>query len=244
MNSLQVLRIGYAAVMAVFLGLSPLPSYALADNIISQVVGGLLFVVACAVAVVACLGALLTLAAGSTATSKKCAVVAGLAVGGALLLKPAPSYVFEYSEEAIAKVAHPFGLVMQPDTTDAPTPLPPLRDYDLAADSTHFDKLYTYVSPMPQLAGGRTAAIRFVQKYLRYPDAARQHETTGLVVVRFVVDEAGEVHNTKITRSLGYGCDEEALRLVRGLPTFQNNANAPVQLTWMFSFRPPELPVQ
>lgn len=97
---------------------------------------------------------------------------------------------------------------------------------------------------MPQLAGGKTEAVRFVQKYLRYPADARQHEIAGVVVVSFVVNEAGEVHNTRIIRGLGYGCDEEALRVVRGLPTFQNDAAAPVQLTWIFSFRPPELPVQ
>lgn len=242
MKAAQTIRVRCALAVAA-LGACPLPSYALADNIISQMLGGLLFIIGCAVAAIAAAAALLALATGSKATSKKSAVVAVVALGIALLLKPAPGYTFQYSEEAIASVAHPFGLVMQPDTTDVPTAIPPLRDYDPAADSTHFDKLYTYVSPMPQLAGGNTEAIRFVQKYLRYPDAARQHQTTGVVVVSFVVDEAGEVHNTKITRRLGAGCDEEALRIVRGLPTFQNNAAGPVQLTWMFSFRPPELPI-
>jgi TonB family protein len=229
--------------LAVALGACPLPSYALADNIISQMLGGLLFIVGCAVAAIAVVTALLALATGNRATSKKSAVVAAVALGSAWLLKPAPSYTFQYSEDNIASVAHPFGLVMQPDTTDVPTAIPPLRDYDFTADSTHFDQLYTYVSSMPQLAGGKTEAIRFVQKYLRYPSEARRHQVAGVVVVSFVVDEAGEVHNTEVTRGLGYGCDEEALRVVRGLPTFQNTAGGPVQLTWMFSFCPPEVPV-
>lgn len=242
MSNSHFSRLARYGLLVMALGACPLPSYALADNYISQLVGSLLFIVACGVAAIAALSALLALVAGSAATSRKSAVVAALALGAALLLKPTPSYFF-HPEDATAQVPHPFGLVMQPDTTDTPTPIPALRDYDPAADSTHFDKYYTYISSMPLLAGGKTEAIRFVQKHLRYPAAARQHHTAGVVVVSFIVDEAGQVHNTKVTRSLGYGCDEEALRVVRGLPTFQNNAAAPVQLTWMFSFRPPEAPL-
>lgn len=243
MKSTPFARIS-CVLVAVALGASPLPSYALADNIISQTIGALLLIAICAVGAIAAVVALLALATGSLATSRKSAIVAVVALGGAWLLKPASIYVYQSPEETAAHLPHPFGLVMQPDTTDVPTAIPALRDYDPAADSTRFDKLYTYISPMPQLAGGKTEAIRFVQRYLRYPAAARQHKVTGVVVVRFVVDEAGEVHNTEVTRRLGSGCDEEALRVVRGLPTFQNSAAAPVQLTWMFSFRPPEAPVQ
>ncbi len=60
------------------------------------------------------------------------------------------------------------------------------------------------------------------------------------VVVGFVVDEADEVHRAKVTRSLGHGCDEEALRVASGLPTFQNSAAVPVQPTWVFSLCAPE----
>jgi len=235
----QFIRVRGGLLLVVLLTCA-LPSYALADNIVSQMMGGLLFTVACGVAAIATLSALLMLVTGNRPTSQKSAVVALLALGIALLLKPAPSYSYESPEAAVTKVSHPFGLVMQPDTTDMPTPIPPLKDYDPAADSTHFDKLYTYVGDMPKLVGGNTEAIRFVQKYLRYPADARQYHTEGVVIVGFVVDEAGEVHNTEIIRSLGHGCDEEALRVVRGLPTFQNSAAVPVQLTWLFSFRPPE----
>lgn len=142
MNKSHLSRLARYGLVVMALGACPLPSYALADNYISQLFGGLLFIVACGVAALATLSALLALATGSKATSQKSAVVAALALGAALLLKPAPSYIF-HPEDATTQVPHPFGLVMQPDTTDMPTSIPPLRDYNPIADSTHFDKYYT-----------------------------------------------------------------------------------------------------
>ncbi|MGI4886880.1 MAG: TonB family protein [Janthinobacterium lividum] len=234
------MRARYGILLATALGASPLPSYALADNIISQLVGGLLFIVACAVAAIAVLSALLALVAGNGAVSKKSALVALVALISALLLKPAPTYTPQSPEEALAAVAHPFGLVMGPDTTDLPTEIPPLRTDTAGRSNTRYGKVYTYTSDMPKLPGGKTEAIGFVQQNLRYPAAAREHGTVGLVFVDFIVREDGEVCHARVKKGLGDGCDEEALRVVRGLPAFQNNAETPTQFTWAFSFRPPE----
>ena len=235
-----VSRARHSLLLAAALGACPLPSYALADNIISQVIGGLLLIVACAVVVIAVLSALLLLVTGNKTGSRKSAIVALLALGVALLLKPAPTYTPQSPEEALTKVAHPFGLVMRPDTTDIPTEIPPLRTDTADASSAHYDKVYTYIPDMPKLPGGNTEAIGFVRQNLRYPAAARQHNTVGLVFVSFIVNEDGNVCNARVKQGLGDGCDTEALRVVRGLPIFQNNAAVPTQFTWAFSFRAPE----
>jgi len=43
------------------------------------------------------------------------------------------------------------------------------------------------------------------------------YKIEGVVVVKFVVTEDGSLHETEVVKSLGSGCDEEALRLVQSM---------------------------
>lgn len=54
--------------------------------------------------------------------------------------------------------------------------------------------------------------------YIQYPDTAKKSKVQGVVFASFVVDEVGERCHAKITRGLGYGCDEEVLRFISVLP--------------------------
>ncbi len=67
---------------------------------------------------------------------------------------------------------------------------------------------------MPEYPGGKKAFREFIQKNLQYPAQALENKIEGRVYVRFRVDGNGKVVFAEITRSIGYGCDEEALRLV------------------------------
>lgn len=67
----------------------------------------------------------------------------------------------------------------------------------------------------PYFEGGRHAIEAFVKKELKYPDAARQAGIEGTVTVRYTVDYKGHVTQAQIVGGLGYGCDEEALRIVK-----------------------------
>lgn len=61
------------------------------------------------------------------------------------------------------------------------------------------------------LVGGLAALHRKV----RYPEEAYEQNVEGRVYVQFVVDENGYVQNPEVMRGIGYGCDEEALRVLR-----------------------------
>lgn len=62
-----------------------------------------------------------------------------------------------------------------------------------------------------ELIGGNAALFA----KLRFPDEAKQHHVNGSVTVEVIVDKNGKVKSANIARSLGYGCDEEALRMIR-----------------------------
>ncbi len=66
----------------------------------------------------------------------------------------------------------------------------------------------------PRYAGGSEAFRAFISQNLRYPQAAVDAKIEGRVVIEYEIDDDGFVHNPRVLKGLGYGCDEEALRLV------------------------------
>lgn len=61
----------------------------------------------------------------------------------------------------------------------------------------------------------------FLQSNLVYPAQAREIGKTGKVWVNFVVDEKGKIIDAKILKGIGYGCDEEALRVIKLMPNWK-----------------------
>jgi len=58
----------------------------------------------------------------------------------------------------------------------------------------------------------------FLKKNLKYPTMALEANVSGRVVINFIVDEDGTILKSSIINSVGYGCDEEALRVIRLMP--------------------------
>ena len=56
----------------------------------------------------------------------------------------------------------------------------------------------------------------------KYPKAAEENKISGTVTVEWEVSEEGYWSNPVVIKSLGYGCDEEALKIVRSLIEFNN----------------------
>src|SRR5438552_1905723 len=70
----------------------------------------------------------------------------------------------------------------------------------------------------PQFPGGNGKLMKFIQKNLVYPAAARESNIQGTVEVSFTVDATGTITNAKVTKGIGGGCDEEALKMVAKMP--------------------------
>jgi TonB family protein len=60
--------------------------------------------------------------------------------------------------------------------------------------------------------------LDYLQKNLKKSKQAVDNQIVGTVEVEFKVNKKGELSDFKITKSLGYGCDEEAIRLIREGP--------------------------
>ena len=59
--------------------------------------------------------------------------------------------------------------------------------------------------------------------------------------MNFVVSENGEISNIKVMRGIKYGCDEEAMRVVRSMPKWkpgkQNGKAVPVSYSLPITFQ-------
>lgn len=82
---------------------------------------------------------------------------------------------------------------------------------------------------LPHLDGGRDLLKKFIKENLQYPEEAMKNKVEGDVIVKYKVTGKGEVINPEIVKGLGYGCDEEALRLVEML-SYQSVKNRGVRV--------------
>ena len=69
----------------------------------------------------------------------------------------------------------------------------------------------------PRYPGGKKALDEFIRLNMQYPEEALKHKAEGLVTVKYDVNVFGDVTDATVTHGMGYGCDEEALRLVKML---------------------------
>ncbi|MDR6193795.1 energy transducer TonB [Siphonobacter sp. SORGH_AS_0500] len=77
------------------------------------------------------------------------------------------------------------------------------------------------VEIQPEFPGGIEALNRFLQKNLRYPTQAQQANVSGRVFVSFVVDRDGSISQIEVEKGIGFGCDEEARRVLREMPRWK-----------------------
>lgn len=91
---------------------------------------------------------------------------------------------------------------------------------------------------MPDFIGDIYA---YLAKNVRYPRRAVESGIEGKVVVRFVVNENGDISDSKVLRGIGGGCNEEALRVVNEMPRWkpgkQNGIAVKVYFTLPIVFR-------
>jgi TonB family protein len=80
------------------------------------------------------------------------------------------------------------------------------------------DEIFTAVEQQAEFPGGPGAFRNFLQKNLRYPPSALAEKIGGKVYVQFVVNTDGTIENVQVLKSVGYGCDLEAVRLIKSVP--------------------------
>ncbi|GAB3637555.1 energy transducer TonB [Hymenobacter arcticus] len=100
---------------------------------------------------------------------------------------------------------------------------------------------FVYVEKMPEFAGGQAALLQYLRSHLRYPSRALAEGVGGRVFLSFVVGADGVISEVTILKGLGYGLDEEALRVVRQMPAwtpgYQSKHAVPVRFTLPITFQ-------
>jgi TonB family protein len=71
---------------------------------------------------------------------------------------------------------------------------------------------------LPKFPDGDTALEAYILKSIKYPSTAKEKNMEGKVTVKFVVRKDGRITDAKVTKGIGFGCDEEALRIVNSMP--------------------------
>ncbi len=93
--------------------------------------------------------------------------------------------------------------------------------FDDAPEEEDVDEIFTIVEDQPTPIGGISAFYQYVQKKMKYPAQARRMGIEGKVFVQFVVDKDGSITEVKAVKGIGAGCDEEAVRVIKGSPKWK-----------------------
>ena len=67
----------------------------------------------------------------------------------------------------------------------------------------------------PIYPGGITAMRKFIRENLQYPVEALDNKIEGFVLCKYQINYRGEVIAVKVISGIGYGCDEEATRIIK-----------------------------
>ncbi|MCE7041981.1 TonB family protein [Dyadobacter sp. CY312] len=89
------------------------------------------------------------------------------------------------------------------------------------------------VEQNPEFPGGNQALILYIARNILYPAEARREKIQGRINVSFTVNEAGNIRSPKISQKIGFGIDEEIMRVVLNMPKWspakQNNKPVAVE---------------
>ncbi|MEM9859293.1 MAG: energy transducer TonB [Bacteroidota bacterium] len=80
------------------------------------------------------------------------------------------------------------------------------------------DEIFDIVEFQPQPEGGMQSFMAYVSENINYPNQALRTKVQGKVFVQFVVNSDGSLVDFKVVKGIGAGCDEEAVRVLRGAP--------------------------
>ncbi len=80
------------------------------------------------------------------------------------------------------------------------------------------DTVLKVVDQSPIYIGGQSSINNYLMKSVNYPREAEKKGISGRVTVYFTIGADGKASNYKVEKPVGYGMDDEALRVVKGLP--------------------------
>lgn len=83
------------------------------------------------------------------------------------------------------------------------------------------EQIFLVVEEMPSFPGGEGEMYKYIGKNIEYPRMAKESGISGRVFVTFVVEKDGSVTDVQVLRGIGGGCDEEAIRVIKSMPSWK-----------------------
>jgi periplasmic protein TonB len=75
--------------------------------------------------------------------------------------------------------------------------------------------IFEFSEMMPEFNADDDGLQAFIAKNIVYPDSAQKKGIQGTVFAQFIVEKDGSVSNLRIAKGIGYGCDEEVIRVMK-----------------------------
>ncbi|MFN4146034.1 MAG: energy transducer TonB [Runella sp.] len=127
------------------------------------------------------------------------------------------------------------------ETIVAPTELAPVKEEVKVVEAAPVeDQIFQVVEQQPEFPGGMSALMQYLSKNIKYPAAASRANVSGKVFLTFVVNTDGSIQDVQVLKGLGFGCDEEAQRVIKGMPKWkpgkQSGRNVRVKYNLPVSF--------
>jgi periplasmic protein TonB len=91
-------------------------------------------------------------------------------------------------------------------------------DMGIKPEEEKTEEIFTIVENQPEPNGGYKAFYDYISNNLKYPRAAIHAGMEGKVFVQFVVEKDGSLTDFQVIRGIGFGCDEEAVRVLSSAP--------------------------
>lgn len=139
---------------------------------------------------------------------------------------------------AVGVTAHVAAVKVQEDKA-----LEKASSLSMASDTaeTKYGKEFPCIpETFPQFPGGHIALVEYLSKNIKFPKEKEKENVRARVVASFTVDKDGSITDAKIVRSQGEAFDNEALRVINGMPKWipgtQNGKAVSVKYTLPITF--------
>ena len=78
--------------------------------------------------------------------------------------------------------------------------------------------VYEFAELMPEFVGGVDSLMSYLSSQITYPKQAKKNGVEGTVYAQFVVGLDGSISEVIVVRGIGYGCDDEAIKVLNSMP--------------------------
>lgn len=94
---------------------------------------------------------------------------------------------------------------------------------EVEVEEEESDEVFAFavIEDKPEFPGGDAKLMAYLGNNTKFPQIAKENGIQGRVFVQFVIDKKGKVTDVQIARGVDPYLDKEALRVVKGMPSWK-----------------------